>query len=127
MLEKFKDVAYLSQYILRFAVPSDDDVPWLLKSTGDIKKVKLLLVEMAESKLFKLSAKAVSATALEAPKKDCPQKSTKTRYIQSLSINKCSFFCIAVPSEFGALCNANIASVQCTVSRSEAVCRVLQP
>ena len=48
-----KDLLPLLPLVLRFCIPTGDQTPWLIKNSGDLKKVKLLFTEMASSKLYK--------------------------------------------------------------------------
>jgi hypothetical protein len=80
MMDKFPDLMHLLPYILKFVIPTDDDVPWILKSPADLKKVRLLFVEMSESSLFRLSQKASSSSlAIKAPEKS--EKSQKSKML----------------------------------------------
>ena len=38
--------------LLKFAVPTDDDIPWLLREANDASKLALILAPMASSKIF---------------------------------------------------------------------------
>jgi len=53
---------------LKFALPTDDGIPWLLKETRDAEKLQLLLAPMAESRVFQ-AAKAPSKTIVPETKR----------------------------------------------------------
>ena len=51
------ELAHVIVKIMRFALPNDAGVPWLLKERKDCYKVKALLCMMSESAQFKLNAR----------------------------------------------------------------------
>jgi len=59
--------------LLKFALPTDDQIPWLLKETKDAEKLQLLLAPMSESRVFQ-AAKAPSKTVVPETKRKAAPK-----------------------------------------------------
>eukprot|EP00969_Alexandrium_andersonii_P215701 9527483-Alexandrium_andersonii.AAC.1 len=78
------NVEELAQYVVRFAVPTNDGVPWLLKDRKSLEKVRALAVEMAESKVFRVNREAREKVLLRgasaaSPAKQQPKPKRRTR------------------------------------------------
>jgi hypothetical protein len=56
IMKPYPELQRLIPFICRFAIPTNDEAPWLLTKSDDMKSVKLLFTKMVDSKLYKANS-----------------------------------------------------------------------
>ena len=70
-LSKHPEHKQVIPFVLRFAIPTNDGLPWVLKEVRpSAAKVRLLLMPMEESRVFRLSRSATTLGGETPPNKD---------------------------------------------------------
>eukprot|EP00959_Pyramimonas_sp_CCMP1952_P127538 2667696-Pyramimonas_sp.AAC.1 len=73
----------MAVHVLKFAVPTNDGVPWLLQGRADAKKLVKLACVMTESKAFQASRAAASKDEKEANEAKEPKKKKQKKAARS--------------------------------------------